>query len=669
MVNPMKLVFVVLSLLLIPLSALSADSADLGEMSVFEKFAMDPAMSQASISPDGTALATIQRLSRDGDKYLMIYDAEDLSKEPIRLAAKPMEITSFFWANNDRLVVTFRQEVDTLKDEFDIDTRQIFRVASIDRAGKKWVQLPRSKKDRRSEISTIIDNFRNVSLLSRLRKDDDHILLLYDDDQNNVRDVFKVNVANGKTKLVYKGRSGLTIDSVDSDGEPRLASSFDSSADAVVSYARLKGEKKWIEIGRTVAGNDATSTVFSPQGFFSVNDPNELWVVSNHDADTAGVFTYDVVNQEYKTLEFRHPRYDATGVTIKFDTEGVAHPVAFSHHGKGPERYYFDPQEKALTDAIDVVLPDARNRIVSRSDDDSILVISSVGPKSPQSWHMLTNRSELVEIGKSMPFLTEDMLSPVKWIRYKARDGLEIPALVTIPKGKGPFPAVVHPHGGPVARDNWGFDLWAQLLANQGYVVIQPQFRISQGFGRNHLEVGYAQWGYTMQDDLEDAAQYLVEKKLASDDQVAIFGWSYGGYASFVGSLRDPNPFKCAIAGAGVADVPYFRAWLSDFGSFTDKTYRKTVDGLNPLDMADSVDVPILVIHGDLDERVPVAESRKFVSQLKKYNKQHKYIELKGANHFFGTIFYEHWMEMFPAMIDWLDNTCDMKSSKVASIN
>ena len=219
----------------------------------------------------------------------------------------------------------------------------------------------------------------------------------------------------------------------------------------------------------------------------------------------------------------------------------------------------------------------------------------------------------------------------------------------------------MHPHGGPVARDYWGFDLWPQLLASQGYLVIQPQFRISTGFGREHLEAGFAQWGLALQDDLDDAAQHLVEQKLADPNRLAIFGWSYGGYASFVGAARDPNPYQCAIAGAGVADLPYFRAWLADNGDFSEKAYRPTIGGLNALEMAESVDVPILVIHGDLDERVPVAESRKFVAELKKHGKHHKYIELEGANHFFGTIFYRHWMEMFPAMIDWLDSTCGLK--------
>ena len=290
------------------------------------------------------------------------------------------------------------------------------------------------------------------------------------------------------------------------------------------------------------------------------------------------------------------------------------------------------------------------------------------GPRTSASWYLLNRKGEINLLGSSLPGLKPEMLSDVEWTSYTARDGTRIPALVTIPKGEGPFPLVVHPHGGPVARDYWGFDLWAQLLAHHGYLVVQPQFRISQGFGRKHLEAGYGRWGLEMQDDLDDVIGYLEKRGLADPERVAIFGWSYGGYASFVGSFRDPNPYSCAIAGAGVADVPYFRAWLADQGDFAEASYRKTIGGINPLDHVDSVDVPILVIHGDKDERVPVAESRKFVKELKKFNKQHKYIELKGANHFFGTIYYRHWMEMFPAMLDWLDNTCGLQPGQVATL-
>ena len=570
-----------------------------------------------------------------------------------------MKIVSFFWANNDRLVVRFRQDVDTLE-KLGANTRQASRVASIDKKGKRWVELPKRKKDRRSDYSKFVENFSGVGILSRLSGDKKHILITHDDDQNGVSDIFKVNVATGASKLVAKSSNRLSIDGVDGDGEVRLATSYDEGSAAIVSHARLKGKKEWVEIGRTeVTGTGLISKQFSAVGFYNDDDPNELLVISNHESDTSGIYAFDLNNQSFEELLFRHPKYDALGVVTKSDDDDKSAIVAFAHHGKGSERYYIDEQEEAFYKAIDAILPEATNRIVSRSSDDAIMVIESEGPRRPRSWYLLKNKAAIEFIGSSMPLLKEENLAKVEWVTYKARDGMKIPALVTIPNGEGPFPAVIHPHGGPVARDFWGFDLWAQLMAHHGYVVIQPQFRISEGFGRKHLESGFGQWGLTLQDDLEDAANYLIDRKLAMRDKLAMFGWSYGGYASFVASLRDPNIFQCAVAGAGVSDLDEIRATLHDFPVL--RAYRKTVKGLNPIDQVDSVDIPILVIHGDIDERVPVAHSRRFVNELKKHNKPHKYLELKGANHFFGTIYYDHWMEMFPTLIDWLDNTCGLK--------
>jgi dipeptidyl aminopeptidase/acylaminoacyl peptidase len=648
-------------LLVLTINAYGAEAA----LSGFEAFAQEPAMEDAKVSPNGKHLATLQRFAKDGKQFLLIYDAKDISKKPVTLGSTKMDIVAFSWVNNERVVVRFRQDVDTLQ-RLGADTRLVSKLATIDRKGKRWLEIPRKRADRRREFAKLSENFGGAGIFDTLPKDDDHILISYDDDQNGVADIYKVHVKTGSASRVVRNSSKITVTYIDDDGDPRLATTYDEGDAAIIYLARLKGDNEWIEIGRTVAGVDATSQIFNAFRLVGPPSSNEFYVLSNHETDTAAIYTYDLTKRAFGELQFRHPRYDARGVRTTLDDDKNDKIIGFTYTGKAGDVYLVDPEEKARYDAIDQILPDTTNAIVSRSDDGDTMVIRAEGPKMPRSWYLLKN-NRLDLLGRSMPFLTEDILADVEWVRYKARDGLDIPALVTVPNGEAPFPVVVLPHGGPVARDYWGFDVWAQMLAYHGYLVIQPQFRISEGFGRKHLEAGYARWGYEMQDDLDDAIGYLAKRKLADPNRAAIFGWSYGGYAAFVGAMRDPNPYKCAIAGAGVADVPYFRAWLADSGTFTEKTYRTTVDGMSPLDHVDSVDVPILVIHGDIDERVPVAESRKFVNRLKQFEKQHKYLELEGANHFFGTIYYRHYMEMYPAMIDWLDNTCGLKSTAMAS--
>ena len=634
-------------------------------LSGFEAFAQEPAMSSASVSPDGEYLATLQRFAKDGKQFLLIYELGDMAKKPVTLGSERMDIVSASWANNERLIVRFRQDVDTLQ-RLGADTRQVSKLATVDRKGKQWLEIPRRRADRRSATARAIQRFAGASVFDLLPKDDDHILIYYDDDQNFVADIFRVNVETGSAQRIAKNSDRITVTYLDDDGDPRLATRFDEGAEAIIDLARLKGETDWIEIGRTQASVGSASSIFDAFRLVGPPSSNEFYVLSNHETDTAAIYTFDLETREFGEMQFMHPQYDATGVRTRLDEEKNDVILGFSYTGKAGDLYFVDPEEKALYDAINGILPDTDNSIVSRSDDGDTMIIRAEGPKMPSSWYLLKdNRLDL--LGRSMPFLTEDMLSDVEWVRYDARDGMEIPALVTVPQGAGPFPLVVLPHGGPVARDYWGFDVWAQLLAFHGYVVIQPQFRISSGLGRKHLEAGYGRWGHEMQDDLEDAIGYLADRGLGDPGRAAIFGWSYGGYAAFVGSFRDPNPFRCAIAGAGVADLPYFRAWLADSGTLLERAYRPTVDGLSPLEHAESVDIPILLIHGDIDERVPVAESRKFVSRLKQFRKQHKYIELEGANHFFGTIYYRHYMQMYPAMIDWLDNTCNLQAPVTAA--
>ena len=628
-------------------------------LSGYEAFAQEPAMSSASVSPDGKHLATLQRFAKDGKQFLLIYDLGDMATRPVTLGSDRMDIVSAGWANNERLVVRFRQDVETLQ-RLGADTRQVSKLATVDRQGKQWLEIPRRRADRRSPTAKAIQRFGGAAVFDRLPKDDDHILIYYDDDQNFVADIFRVNVKTGSAQRVAKNSDRISITYMDDDGDPRLATRFDEGDQAIIDLARLKGETEWIEIGRTQANVGNVSSVFDAFRLVGPPSSNEFYVLSNHETDTAAIYNFDLETREFGEMQFMHPQYDATGVRTRLDEEKNDVIIGFTFTGKARDVYLVDPKEKALYDAINGILPDTRNSIASRSLDGNTMVIRAEGPRMPPSWYLLKD-GRLDLLGRSMPFLTEDMLADVEWVRYDARDGMEIPALLTVPRGDGPFPLVVLPHGGPVARDYWGFDVWAQLLASHGYVVIQPQFRISDGFGRKHLEAGYGRWGHEMQDDLEDAIGYLTDRGLGDPARAAIFGWSYGGYAAFVGSFRDPNPFRCAIAGAGVADLPYFRAWLADSGTLLEKAYRPTVDGLSPLEHVDSVDVPILVVHGDIDERVPVAESRKFVSKLKEYNKHHKYIELEDANHFFGTIYYRHFMEMYPAMIDWLDNTCKLK--------
>ena len=222
-------------------------------------------------------------------------------------------------------------------------------------------------------------------------------------------------------------------------------------------------------------------------------------------------------------------------------------------------------------------------------------------------------------------------------VYYDARDGMKIPGILTMPagwkKGDPPPPAIVHPHGGPWARDfmGWDFSGWVQLLSSRGYAVLQPQYRGSTGFGHNLWVAGDAQWGLKMQDDKDDGANWMVQQGYAAKDRIAIFGYSYGGFAAFAASVRPGGPFKCAIAGAGVANLTRIGNNWSE--NRQQRAFQgRTVKGMDPQQNTSKLAMPILIFHGDRDVRVPLYHSTDFHNAVKNTGKS-KLVVLKDMGH------------------------------------
>ena len=635
----------------------------------FEAFAQDPSIRSVGVSPNGRWLSVVRRASVDGDPFVEIYDSRDLGKGSLRtLGARGTRVNGASWLNDDQLLVSFVQQMNEGERTF-----QIPKVATINRERGGFNIIPKVRYDRKrlgSEADTL-ESRASASIISRLPEDPDHIVVSYTADFTRaggrfvpVSYVGKLNVSTGKVIPTFRGNTKYGGYRVDQDGDVRLAVTSDTNTGQIVYVARVKGSEEWVEIGRSGAGSASTSSVFGVYGFYNHQDLNEIIVVSNHESDTTGLYTYDIASRSYKELLFRHPRYDAGGVaTVRDpDNQRVRYLTGFGFQGGDFTIVWIDDFEKQFHEDVGELFPGRNVSVVSQSRDLRTRVIAVSGDRYPLSYHLYTPENGVQPIGETMPLLKPEQLAERKFVRYEARDGYEIPAYVTIPKGERPFPTVVMPHGGPTARDGGGFDLWAQMLASRGYAVIQPQFRVSTGFGRAHLEAGFAEWGKLQQDDIDDAGSFLVELGIADPDNLAIFGWSYGGYSSAIGAARDPNPYQCAIPGAAVTDLPKFRAWLYRGGQNDPiRRYRDTVEGLDPVSMAESVDIPVLIIHGTEDERVPISHSDIYYNALRRAGKDVEYIKLEGANHFFGTIDYEHWMVMFPNLIRFLDEDCGMK--------
>jgi dipeptidyl aminopeptidase/acylaminoacyl peptidase len=245
--------------------------------------------------------------------------------------------------------------------------------------------------------------------------------------------------------------------------------------------------------------------------------------------------------------------------------------------------------------------------------------------------------------------VTPGGLSPVTAVNYSARDGLNLPAYLTLPQGREAknLPLIVLPHGGPFARDEWSYDPLVQFLANRGYAVLQPQFRGSTGYGKDFVSRGYGEYGRKMQDDLDDGVDWLARSGKVDPKRVCIVGMSYGGYAAMWGAVRNPERYRCAASWAGVSDL---RSQLShDRKSFSAtryfKEWRTKVAGegkvdlaaVSPLAFAHQLKVPLFIAHGEEDETVPVTQSRKMVEALTSARANVTSAFYKDSGHDFGT--------------------------------
>ena len=280
---------------------------------------------------------------------------------------------------------------------------------------------------------------------------------------------------------------------------------------------------------------------------------------------------------------------------------------------------------------------DVQISVGSISQDLSRAIVVTQASNQPPAYYLLDG-DKLRLLAKAYPQIDTRALGTTRLVYYKARDGLDIPAFLTKPSealcGPGPWKTVIHPHGGPWARDNLGFDgsMWVPLMSSRCMAVLQPQYRGSDGWGRRINKEGDAEWGGKMQDDKDDGAQWLIQQGVARPGHIAMFGFSYGGYAAMDAAVRPNGIYKCAIAGAGVSDIK--KIWKR---FYTNRFYQDgqgpTVKGVSPLEFADQIKIPIMVYHGDRDRIVPIEQSEWYVAKARQSGQPVVYHEIKDYAH------------------------------------
>ncbi len=609
-------------------------------------FARDAQIENVSISPDGQHIAGL--VSQDGaTRVIAIWETANPDKPPAILGSAKMTLMRVSFVKNDRLAVV-AQQLWT----YGSTKAHLQKIYITDLKGSKWTSaLPENRG--KSDYEELMQAVSNPSILSRLPNDPQHILVL-NTGANGAGDVYKVNLYEGSAERVTRGSDRYGSLQVDHTGEIRARQNVDFDNGKVYVAQQIKDPKTgdWVEHFRSYAKDRNLTSVV---GFSA--DPNIVYVSVRRDSDKIGIYEYDVAQKKITEPAFEIKLFDADSPIL--DDNGEV--MGFSYGADTGRAYWTDPNLAAIAKGLPQALgvkttslqwtdpggagttkfsyPDGFGAVITDwSNDKKYVIVEKSGPNLPPEYYLLTDGTKLTLLGRSRPQINTATLGESRLTEYAARDGLMIPAFLhTPPKsvfGPGPYPAIVLPHGGPSARDELGWDVsgWTKYFTSRGYVVIQPQFRGSEGWGSKLARAGDAQWGKTMQDDNDDAAKYLIDQKLAAPDRIALFGYSYGGYAAFVASIRPNGLYQCSVAGAGVAEIKRFQGETYN-NRFLREYQRPTIDGLDPLSNAKNASIPIFVYHGDRDQTVEVEESRRFVAALKAAGKPYKYLEIKDMGH------------------------------------
>ncbi len=369
---------------------------------------------------------------------------------------------------------------------------------------------------------------------------------------------------------------------------------------------------------------------------------NALAVLSRHERDTYAVFRYDTAARRHVEVMAAHPHDDILHIE-GLDEQNVNRVIS---GGLRAQTFWFDPRWASLQAGVDAALPERINHL--QGDKDGRILVSSYGDVDPGRWYVLDTRTgKLRGLAVAMPAIQPTDMRPMQAMRYASRDGLSIPAYLTTPAGSDgkPAPTVVLIHGGPNVRDRWAWDEEVQMLAKAGYVVFQPQFRGSSGFGRRFEEAGYRQWGRAMQDDITDGVKALVERKITDPARVCIYGASYGGYAAMWGAIKTPELYQCGVSFAGVSDLAeqlsgsiwddstvVSREISRDRVGDPDKD-RSALDEVSPIKHVSRVRIPLLIAHGAVDRRVLPSQSKSMVNALQQAGRSVDWLPLEDEGH------------------------------------
>ncbi len=632
--NKMKqvLIFAIFSLPLFGGTALAQEEVTADRQLPARYFGALPQYSRLSLSPSGNKIAFVQNISEPENLALLgTYDLKE-GKNYLLLKSDNDEIKLnwFRWANDETLIISAKFGSVQRGTKY-YQTRLMSLGFDSQGESPKVLLKPRSSfgnSSRGQNFSQFQDN-----VIDYLPDDEDHILVAVDFDVPNMPSVYKVNVNSSKKRRVEKGKRSIRQWVTDQQGQVRIGRAYDYDDGDVKIYERKDEDSNFRTLFEYNALKDPSISILG----FDL-DPNILYL-RKYKGDKLALYKMDLTSLE-QSLVFADENYDVDGSLVYSsktrDVIGIYHPHA--DHGI----HYIKNGREGFHLGLDKVLPDTDNYLHSFSRDEKRYILYTESDNRPGTYFIGDrNQNSLDPIFDTYPQLLSTVLPENKLVSYTTRDGLEIEGYLTLPvAGEAPYPTVIHPHGGPGARDYSGFDYWTAFMSHRGYAVFRPNFRGSSGYGREFSEAQMRRWGLEMQDDLSDATKWMIAEGLADPKKICIVGASYGGYAATMATVKTPDLFACAVSFAGVTHLPKLAYRQSQFlgGDLVadnqigdDKTDMKA---RSPYYGAEKVKTPTLLVHGREDRVVHVEQSRLYADELADYAKPVKYIEFENGDHY-----------------------------------
>lgn len=598
-----------------------------------EIFFDDPEITGGQISPDGEFISFRKQHKGVMNIWVMGIDESFEDARPVT-ADSVRSIYYYFWSRDSRYILH-------VQDKGGDENFNIYAIdPSLDPEAENGVPEARNLTNLegvRVRINAVPGNTPN------------HIIVAINDRDPSLADFYRIDLTTGKKTLLYQNDHNIAGWEIDDDGNLRFA--WRQTVDGGWELLKRSGDT-FDQVHKIDLEDDFRIIRFHKDG-------RRLYVATDEgeDVDLMRLILWDPETGDREFIE-KDPEGEVDFARAGF-SDVTGELLATYYFGDKMRIYFHDDQFKKDYETVRRILPEGdiqfeeRLRHESRRTLDEKLwlvgVSRDVDPGAMYIYNRETGEVELLY--RSRPELPSEHLAEMTPIRYTARDGLEIPAYLTIPNGVDPknIPVVVMPHGGPWARDFWGYNSYAQFLANRGYAVFQPNFRGSWGYGKKFLLAGNKEWGTGyMQHDITDGVKYLIEEGIADPERIGIYGGSYGGYVTLAGLTFTPDLYSAGVSFVGPSNLitliesfpahwaPAIKRWTERVGDPNDPEDRERLIRQSPLFSADQIRAPLLVVQGANDPRVKKHESDQIVVALRDLGRNVEYIVALDEGHGFA---------------------------------